>query len=105
MPGDAREQLLEFLEERAFNPVMRASAEGRSEADKRKLAEVQAATKAEIDRFRGYGSAHEIVKNFKRDLDSEPAKKIHAELRTLRLPVINDFKDEFERKADALGVG
>ena len=42
--------------------------------------------------------------NFRRDLDSAPAKRIHAELRSLGLPTINDIREEFERHAEELGV-
>jgi hypothetical protein len=44
------------------------------------------------------------VTNFKRDLHSRAAKKIHAELKALKLPIIDEFRDEFERKARDLGV-
>jgi hypothetical protein len=44
------------------------------------------------------------VTNFRRDLESEPAKRIHAELRSLGLPTINDVREEFERRAEELGV-
>lgn len=104
MASDARKQLVDFLERRAFDPVMKASPEGRSDGEKRKLADVQEATKAEIERFRDYGSAREVVDNFRQDLSSEPAKKIHSELKALDLPVITELKDEFEKKAESLGV-
>ena len=102
--ADARHQLLDLLEREAFDPVLRARPAGRSEADKRKLAEVQSKTRSEIDRFRGYGSARELVTNFKRDLSSEPAKRVHRDLAALDLPTINDIRDRFEAKARDLGV-
>ena len=75
---DKKKQLLQLVERKAFDPVMRAKPDGRSEAEKKKLEHVQKATKAEIDRYRGYGSAEELVTNFKRDLTSAAAKKVHA---------------------------
>jgi chromosomal replication initiation ATPase DnaA len=68
------------------------------------LEHVQKATKAEIERYRHYASAEELVTNFKRDLSSSAAKKIHSELRNLHLPTIEDIRDEFERKAREMGV-
>ena len=65
---------------------------------------VQKATRAEIERFHNYGSAQEVMTNFRRDLDSEPAKRVHAELRSLDLPTLNDVRDEFERRAEELSV-
>ncbi|WP_225769499.1 hypothetical protein [Inquilinus sp. Marseille-Q2685] len=101
---DAREKLVDFVTRRAFDPVLKAQAEGRSEAEKRKLEHAQEATRTEIERYRGYGSAKEVVVNFKRDLDSEPARKVHAELKALGLPTVNDIRDEFESMAKELGV-
>ena len=99
-----KKELLHLVERKAFDPVMCAKPDGRSEAEKKKLEHVQRATQAEIDRYRGYDSAEELVTNFKRDLSSGAAKKVHAELRSLKLPTIEDIRDEFERKARELGV-
>ena len=101
MTKDARADLVEFLLHKAFYPVLMAKPDGH---DRAKMEHVQKATQAEIDRFRSYRSAEEVITNFKRDLSSTPAKKIHAELKALNLPVINDFSDEFERKVEALGL-
>jgi hypothetical protein len=104
MSTDAKRELVDLLERKAFGPVMHARAEGRSDADRRTLDHVQKATRSEIDRFRSYGSAEEVVTNFRRDLDSAPAKKVHAELKSLGLPTLNELREEFERKARDLGV-
>lgn len=104
MASDAKQKLVDFVVHKAFDPVLKAKPEGRSETEKEKLEHVQRATRAEIDRYRGYGSASEVVTNFKRDLHSEAARKVHSELRQLGLPTINDVREEFERKADELGV-
>jgi hypothetical protein len=101
---DAREKLVDFVTRHAFDPVLKAQAEGRPEAEKRKLDHVQKATRSEIERYHGYGSAKEVVVNFKRDLGSEPARKVHAELKTLGLPTVDDIRDEFESLAKELGV-
>jgi len=104
MAKDVRRELVDFLVQRAFDPVLKAQVDG-SEADQAKLGRVQDATRAEIDRFRAYGSAEEVLVNFKRDLSSAPAKKIHAELKALRLPTVNDIRDKFEQKARGLEMG
>ena len=101
---DGKQALLDLVISHAFDPVMKAAAGDRSEADKRVLEHLQGATKAEIERYRHYGSAAELLTNFKRDLHSAPAKKVHAELKRLGLPTINDIRDEFEAKAGELGV-
>lgn len=104
MADSKKDQLVRFLEERAFKPVLNAKPGGRSEAERKKLQHVQKATRREIDRFHQYGSAQEVLTNFRRDLDSEPAKRVHAELRSLGLPTIHEIRDEFEKHAKALGV-
>jgi hypothetical protein len=86
-----KDELVHFLEERAFRPVLNAKPEGRSTAEQAKLEHVQKATRAEIERFRNYGSAKEVVVNFRRDLNSEPARRVHSELRSLGLPTLNDI--------------
>jgi hypothetical protein len=103
MPADAKRQLVDFLIKRAFDPVMKAKLDG-SEAYRNKLKDVQDATRAQIERYRHYDSAREVVVNFRRDLNSRAAKKVHAELEQLHLPTINDIRDEFEKKAADLHV-
>src|SRR5438270_9254265 len=102
MADHKKDELVRFLEERAFKPVLNAKPKGRSKAEQKKLEHVQRATRAETERFHNYRSAHEVVANFKRDPDSTPAKGIHAELRSLGLPTINDIREEFERRAQEL---
>jgi hypothetical protein len=104
MPADAKRQLVDFHIKRAFDPVMKAKLDGGSEADHKKLKDVQDATRSQIERYRDYDSAREVVVNFRRDLDSRAAKKVHAELKQLHLPTINDIRDEFEKKAADLHV-
>jgi hypothetical protein len=104
MASYARRQLVDFLIGKAFDPVLNAKTYGRSDDDKRALVDVQEATRAEIDRFRAYPSAEAVVQNFRRDLTAASARKIHADLRRLKLPVLEDFKEEFEHKARTLGV-
>ncbi len=84
--------------------MLSASAPGRSEADKLTLIEVQEATRFEIDRFRALASAEDVVKTFRRDLASPASRKIHGDLKRLRLPSLPDVEDEFERKVRAFGV-
>jgi len=104
MASESKNELVEFLVRRAFDPVLEARPDGRSEAERRRLEHVQTATREEIERFRRYGSAGEVLTNFRRDLDSAPARKVHAELRSLGLPTLHEVQAEFEAKARDLGV-
>lgn len=102
--SEAKQKLVRFLEETAFRPVMKADASRYPENKRAKLKDVQRRTEQEIQRFRHYGSARDVVTNFRRDLSSDAAKQVHRELDDLGLPTINDVRDEFERLAEQLGV-
>jgi hypothetical protein len=101
--ASAKSELLDLLERKAFDPVLHAHKQPKSDADRRRL-EHQKATQAELTRYRNYDSAEEVVTNFKRDLHSEAAKRVHRELEELGLPTINDIEKEFLEKAAKLGV-
>ena len=105
MAETAKDKLVRFLDRRAFDPVLKAKPDRYSESQQRKLGDVQRRTETEKDRFEHYRSARDVVVNFKRDLDSEPARKVHRELKDLGLPTIVDIKDEFLKLADDLHVG
>jgi hypothetical protein len=100
----AREKLLDWLERRAFNPVLRADPKDYPESRREALRRVQDKTAAERDRFRSYGSASEVVVNFKRDLTSASAQKVHRDLEELGLPTLNALQSEFEALADSVGA-
>jgi hypothetical protein len=93
MPG--KQELIHFLERKVFNPILQAKADDYSGDDRERLEHVQKSTESEKERYHHYGNAEEVVLNFKRDLHSEAAKKINAELSRLKLPRLPDIKDEF----------
>jgi hypothetical protein len=90
-----KQALIHFLEQRVFNPILRAKPDEFSEHDRAALEHVQKATESEKDRYHHYGSADEVVLNFKRDLHSSAAKKIDSELSRLKLPCLPDVEGEF----------
>jgi len=101
----AKDRLVHLLDRRAFDPVLsRSSDRYDSDVDRRKLADVKDATRSERKRYHSYGSAEEVKRMFRDDLHSEPAKKIHRELKALGLPTLNDLEAEFNRLCNELGV-
>ena len=94
-----KQDLLAFLDRRVFDPILHASANTYSEADQKKLKDVQDRTRSEKERFRTYGSAHEVIENYKRDLHSRTAKRVNSELEHLKLPTLPSVEDEFLKKA------
>lgn len=95
-----KKQLLQFLDSRVFNPILRAKPRDYRESDRGALADVQESTKSERARFHGYRSAREVRDNYMSDLHSETAKRINKELRRLKLPRLPDIEDEFLALAD-----
>src|SRR5947209_19702147 len=102
----AKEKLLDLLDRKAFDPVLKASPSTySSEHDKDRLRDVQDTTRnTQRSYHEKYTSAQAVYENFLDDLHSEAAKKVHRELRNLNLPTLNDIKDEFEQMANELGV-
>jgi hypothetical protein len=94
-----KQKLLHFLDQHVFNPILRASADRYSDADQRKLKDVQDRTKSEQERFRGYQSAREVIDNYKSDLHSSTAKRVNSELEKLKLPTLPSVKDDFLKLA------
>ena len=103
---DARTQLLDFLDQKAFQPVLKTSLDDyKNENQLQMLVEVQERTRSTRQRYHNsYTSAADVLKNFRSDLSSEAAKIVHADLRSLGLPALPEVKQEFEQLADELGV-
>lgn len=101
--ADARQQLVDFLEQKAFRPVLQADASKFPENKRNALKDMQSRTTKEVQRFHNYGSADDVVVNFKRDLDSHAAKKVHRTLKELGLPTLPDVREDFEKLAQDLG--
>jgi hypothetical protein len=100
----AKEKLVDFLDRRAFQPVLKADPEDLSEGKRDKLRHAQRATEDARDRYHHYESAEKVYQMYRDDLSSEAAEKVHRELRDLDLPTLHDIRDEFERLADEVGV-
>lgn len=94
-----KQELIRFLERHVFNPILHASPDRYSEADRRKLKDVQDRTKSEQERFHEYSSAREVIDNYKSDLHSSTAKRVNSELEKLRLPTLPSVKDDFLKLA------
>jgi hypothetical protein len=87
------------LDGHVFDPILHPSPDDYSQADRRKLKDVQDRTQSEKERFHHYGSASEIVENYKHDLHSSTAKRVNTEFDHLNLPTLPSVKDEFLKHA------
>jgi Mg2+ and Co2+ transporter CorA len=90
-----RAELLNFLNHRVFDPILKAKPDDYDEADRKKLQDVQDRTKSEKERFHHYRSAKEIMDNYKSDLHSSTAKRVNSELEKLKLPTLPSVKEDF----------
>lgn len=95
----SKEELVRFLDEHVFDPVLKASEERYSGKERDDLKFVQDRTRTEKERYHGYGSADEVKRMYKDDLNSEAARKVNDKLKELGLPRLADLRDQFERKA------
>jgi hypothetical protein len=96
----SKEELVQFLDRHVFDPILKASPEAHK-SNQEDLKYVQDRTRTEKERYHKYGSANEVVRMFKDDLNSENARPVNDRLEKLGLPRLVDVKDEFEQKAAA----
>ena len=99
----SKKELLQFLDSRVFNPILKARKKDYQESQQEALADVQGSTKSEKRRFHGYHSAQEIRDNYMSDLHSDTARRINSELRRLKLPRLPDVKDDLLALAEGRG--
>jgi hypothetical protein len=103
---NAREKLVQFLDQKAFDPILRASPDRYSVNDKDKLEHVKGATERAKQRYHhDYTSAEEVCDRFRDDLSSSSAQQVQQELEQLGLPTLHDIKDEFEDLCRDVGAG
>ena len=101
---EKQKKLFNFLDDKAFQPVLNADPDDYSGKKKDELKDVQQATRSERKRYQNYSSAQDLWNNYQDDLDSEEAKKVDRELDDLGLPKLADFQKEFRKKAEEVGV-
>jgi len=104
MADKHKQKLIQFLERRVWNPVLRASSGRRSESERKRLERVQRKTETQRERYRGYANAGEVRQEFDDDLRSQPAKRVASDLERLGLPTQREVADDFFALADRLGV-
>ncbi len=103
-----REELLKFLDEKLFGPVLQAAAGDYKEEDlKKKLHEVKKYVEKEKHRFHDharYPAVSGIKKDFIFALGSKTGRKMDHDLGELELPSMAGIKDGFLKLCEELGV-
>ena len=100
----AKQQLIDLLNRKVFDPVIHASESGKSDAEKQKLEKIKGQTRTEQQRYHHYEDAAKVKQMYRDDLRSAPAEKVHRESHQLGLPALPDIREEFEQLCHRLGV-
>ncbi len=105
MADHEREELVRFLDRKVFDPILRASPDRYSGADRKHLEHVKSNTESEKKRFHDdYRTAREVRDNYHSDLSSKTADRVNRELEELGLPTLPSVREEFDALAEKLGV-
>ncbi len=64
-------ELVHYLDQHVFNPILRADASAHSGHEKEELEDVQRRTETEQARYHKYSSAEKVVQMYKDDLSSK----------------------------------
>ena len=100
-----KEELLKFLNQKVFDPILQALPEEyKSEDLIRKLHNVKRRTESEKRQFHQFQTAEEVKKTYLSDLDFRNARKLDHELDELKLPSLPKVKDEFLGLCEKLRV-
>src|SRR5437764_11038719 len=102
----AREQLLRFLDEQLFQPVLTAQPLAYASAEDRKLLKsVQKRVHGSKGRYLAdYTTAGDVKANFVQDLNSKPGQALASDMWILRLPRFEDVRSEFLALCTRLGL-
>lgn len=105
MADEKREKLLDFLDKKAFDPVLQASPDRFEGRERDMYKDVRRSTESEKKRFHDdYRTARDVRDNYMSDLTSETGKRKTHELEQLRLPALSHFRQEFQQLCNDLGV-
>lgn len=104
--GQDREKLIKFLDQRAFDPILKTSEQQyETEKQKSKLREVKARTKRDKRRYHEEHRTAEAVRNaFMVDIDSTETQQAARDLEHLDLPRLPDLREDFLKLCDDLDV-
>jgi hypothetical protein len=70
---EKQKKLFDWLDDKAFQPVLNKNPDDYSGDKKDKLEDVQRATRSERERYRNYSSAQDLYDNYQDDLTSDEA--------------------------------
>ena len=100
-----REELVKFIDSKAFDSILKASPERFSKQDREKFEYVKKKTENEKKKFHDdYTTARDVKDNYLDNVRSDAAGKINKDLEHLGLPTLPRLKDEFMALCGKLGI-
>lgn len=103
--NDAKKELLNFMNKKAFDPILKAKPAKYKEEERGALEDIQRKTENEKKQFaEEYSSVEEVKKNYLSNVRSKAAAKVNDELEKLGLPTLPQHKDEFMNMCEKLGT-
>lgn len=102
---EKRKRLVNFIDNKVFDPIMKANPDKFSEKDRETVEKLIKDTKDEKELFhKDYNSAKEVKNNYLQNTTSRAGKKVNKQLQDLGLPSLAGYKDEFKELCNELGV-
>jgi len=102
---DNRQQLVDFINKKLFDPILKAKPDKLKEEDKKILEDIQRKTEDEKRKFNEvYTTAKEVKENYLDNVRSKPAAKLNDQLEKFKLPTMPQHKDEFLELCEKVGI-
>ena len=93
---DKRKELIKFIDKKAFDVILKTSAEKYKGKEREIFEGILKKTENEKRKFHEvYKTAKDVKKNFLDNVHSKPALKLDRDLEHLGLPTLPQLKDEF----------
>lgn len=98
-----KDELVDFLEERAFRPVLDAPPDRYHDGDRDRLRRAQKTVREQMTRLRGTATISEVIDGYRGDIRSDRGRETERTLHRLGLPAPADSEEGFRLKVRELG--
>ena len=101
--NETKRELLKFLDNKVFDPVLNAHEKDyQAGENQKKFEKAKKSIEEEKQRFHNLNTAEDIKQHFEENLNSGPAQKVYSDLKTLNLPRLPQYEDEFHELYNSL---
>lgn len=102
MPTREAKRLFKILDECTFQPALQTSENTLPGNERHELHQVKDMLAQQREHFRNCMSDEEVYEAYHEQLGSEEANKFNHRLRELKLPTLEDCREQFETAASTL---